>query len=99
MLGDLDTHDRPCRRIAAETGVEVLNSRRDALPRPGPLDPRRPQPALLRHRPRRDVGELHERPVRRPARHRRPGTLRDSLIALDGLLELQPPGAGDPTMI
>jgi TnpA family transposase len=28
-----------------------------------------------------------------------PGTLRDSLITLDGLLELQPPGAGGPTMI
>lgn len=28
-----------------------------------------------------------------------PGTLRDSLIALDGLLELQPAGAGGPTMI
>jgi TnpA family transposase len=28
-----------------------------------------------------------------------PGTLRDSLVALDGLLELQPPGAGGPTMI
>jgi TnpA family transposase len=25
-----------------------------------------------------------------------PGTLRDSLIALDGMLELQPPGAGGP---
>lgn len=37
-----------------------------------PLDPRRPQPALLRHRPRRDVAELHERPVRRAARDRRP---------------------------
>lgn len=28
-----------------------------------------------------------------------PGTLRDSLVTLDGLLELQPPGAGGPTMI
>jgi TnpA family transposase len=28
-----------------------------------------------------------------------PGTLRDSLITLDGLLELDPPGAGGPTMI
>jgi hypothetical protein len=28
-----------------------------------------------------------------------PGTLRDSLIALDGLLELQPPSAGGPTMV
>jgi hypothetical protein len=28
-----------------------------------------------------------------------PGTLRDSLVILDGLLELQPPGAGGPTTI
>lgn len=28
-----------------------------------------------------------------------PATLRDSLVTLDGLLELQPPGAGGPTMI
>jgi TnpA family transposase len=28
-----------------------------------------------------------------------PGTLRDSLVILDGLLELQPPGEGGPTMI
>jgi hypothetical protein len=28
-----------------------------------------------------------------------PGTLRDSLMILDGLLELQPPGDGGPTMI
>ena len=28
-----------------------------------------------------------------------PGTLRDSLITLDGLLELQAPGAGGPTTI
>jgi TnpA family transposase len=28
-----------------------------------------------------------------------PGTLRDSLVTLDGLLELQPPAAGGPTMI
>ena len=28
-----------------------------------------------------------------------PGTLRDSLVTLDGLLELQQPGAGGPTMI
>ena len=28
-----------------------------------------------------------------------PGTLRDSLVTLDGLLELDPPGAGGPTMI
>ena len=28
-----------------------------------------------------------------------PGTLRDSLMILDGLLELQPPGEGGPTMI
>jgi TnpA family transposase len=28
-----------------------------------------------------------------------PGTLRDSLVTLDGLLELQSPGAGGPTMI
>ena len=28
-----------------------------------------------------------------------PGTLRDSLMILDGLLELQPPGHGGPTMI
>lgn len=28
-----------------------------------------------------------------------PGTVRDSLVTLDGLLELQPPGAGGPTMI
>lgn len=28
-----------------------------------------------------------------------PGTLRDSLVILDGLLELEPPGAGGPTVI
>jgi TnpA family transposase len=28
-----------------------------------------------------------------------PGTLRDSLVTLDGLLELEPPCAGGPTMI
>lgn len=28
-----------------------------------------------------------------------PGTLRDSLVTLDGLLELEPPGAGGPTVI
>ena len=73
--------------------------RRDALPRPGPLDPHRPQPALLRPRPRGhwlnymsdQFAGLHAIVV--------PGTLRDSLMILDGLLELQPPGDGGPTMI
>ena len=75
--------DRRCQRAATQ-GSRAHRARRSArrwahrdgrryaLPRPGPLDPCGSQPALLRDRPRRDVAELHERPVRRPARDRCP---------------------------
>ena len=63
--------------------------RRPALPRPGPHDPRWPEPAVLRPRPWGHLLQLHERPVHRLTRDVSPAPCALVMI-LEGLLEQRP---------